>query len=735
MGATLTLGVPVVDATDGITVTIPITGNSGNVSLPATITDLTLRDSVHGVNYPIRSSSITTPATLIVVLDVWVPQGDTLKVDILATSNLTDAGGNTAVGQTNIAVTNNSTKQFYIHHTSDFGAMSDVAEGGAIPGWTQEGIDFSGSTVGEHFKVLSGILSEVGPVGGLLTLDYSDDNRTDAFELVFEFPAQASHNFRTPTQGPTVSNVGDATQRNFFNLAGAIFTAPIQDSGAESALVSSGAIGLDTTHAYRVRFRGQVGTLGFFRRWELYDRTAAAPVLWNGGFDTYYQYELGSGRRGHTVRVALYGGDGTYSKITYADGIPSAVLTPGQGTHVTHTDDSINMVFAAPTGGTGALTWRYLVADDLAGLNQQYLDASFDNQTTVNLTGLLRHKAYLVTQEVTDETPETVSGFDVDFRITGVVSGAKTLDWPLLDMTAIGFVGDSTDYGGTAGSTRSADVMAAAFEDLMGLPYTPVVEMRAQSGFGVRGYVNSDLTLTTYATNTVTAFNTQGVTVVWDRIGLNDELASVTEDAMYDAISFFIDEVFAGAPSVRDYVVNPPMFHYGPPSAGVATVPYDEPSIDAWHRVRRKIVATKQPPAGKRILLGCPHVPRYFLQHPGQQPDSTHPSDPEGYASKGLLDAYWYLYSADYGYHASNIGPGFDEVTVPVVDNGTPLPGAIVYVSGDADGNNIVAGPLVADSSGEVLFRLDDGADYYLRGSDSASGKGATGVAFTAEAD
>jgi hypothetical protein len=57
-------------------------------------------------------------------------------------------------------------------------------------------------------------------------------------------------------------------------------------------------------------------------------------------------------------------------------------------------------------------------------------------------------------------------------------------------------------------------------------------------------------------------------------------------------------------------------------------------------------------------------------------------------------------------------GPGALERTIGVTVGGNPLQGASIWVATDAGGANVIAGPLVTDSFGEVTVLLDAGTYY-----------------------
>lgn len=80
------------------------------------------------------------------------------------------------------------------------------------------------------------------------------------------------------------------------------------------------------------------------------------------------------------------------------------------------------------------------------------------------------------------------------------------------------------------------------------------------------------------------------------------------------------------------------------------------------------------------------------------------------------------------------VGPGAGQVTFTITAGGDPVADADVWISSDADGQDVVAGTLQTDSEGKVLFLLDEGSTYYLwvqkDGVNSILGQ-----AFVAEAD
>lgn len=60
------------------------------------------------------------------------------------------------------------------------------------------------------------------------------------------------------------------------------------------------------------------------------------------------------------------------------------------------------------------------------------------------------------------------------------------------------------------------------------------------------------------------------------------------------------------------------------------------------------------------------------------------------------------------------VGPGADPTTVRVRVGSTNIADADVWVTTDADGTSVVAGPLRTNSDGKATFMLDTGASYYL---------------------
>jgi len=78
----------------------------------------------------------------------------------------------------------------------------------------------------------------------------------------------------------------------------------------------------------------------------------------------------------------------------------------------------------------------------------------------------------------------------------------------------------------------------------------------------------------------------------------------------------------------------------------------------------------------------------------------------------------------------NNTGAGAVTYTVTVLNSVTsqPISGAEVWVSTDEDGDNVVAGALSTDASGEVTFYLDAGAYYVWVADEGYTGTNPTAV-------
>jgi hypothetical protein len=80
------------------------------------------------------------------------------------------------------------------------------------------------------------------------------------------------------------------------------------------------------------------------------------------------------------------------------------------------------------------------------------------------------------------------------------------------------------------------------------------------------------------------------------------------------------------------------------------------------------------------------------------------------------------------------VGPGADQVTITISDDGVPIENANVWISTDAGGAAVIAGTLTTNALGQVTFLLTDGATYYLW-AQKAGMKSIQGQLFTASGD
>lgn len=136
-------------AADGKTLTGTLSGGTGTGYGPATgITGLTVTDSNTYVY--LQSSTSISGTTLTIVLSSVVPAGVTIRLSVSTGSNLTDSGANTAQGQTNSAVTNNSalatTNYNFINDASKFefaGAFASTSDTGSSAIREATGIGFA----------------------------------------------------------------------------------------------------------------------------------------------------------------------------------------------------------------------------------------------------------------------------------------------------------------------------------------------------------------------------------------------------------------------------------------------------------------------------------------------------------------------------------------------------------------------------------------------------------------
>lgn len=80
------------------------------------------------------------------------------------------------------------------------------------------------------------------------------------------------------------------------------------------------------------------------------------------------------------------------------------------------------------------------------------------------------------------------------------------------------------------------------------------------------------------------------------------------------------------------------------------------------------------------------------------------------------------------------VGSGADSVTVTWTSEGNPVADGDVWITTDSAGNNVIAGTLQTNTSGEATFQLDAGEVYYMWGQRSGVNS-LTGIQFTAVAD
>lgn len=81
--------------------------------------------------------------------------------------------------------------------------------------------------------------------------------------------------------------------------------------------------------------------------------------------------------------------------------------------------------------------------------------------------------------------------------------------------------------------------------------------------------------------------------------------------------------------------------------------------------------------------------------------------------SYGADDAYVTLVVSAAG-GGSNSGPGSDQVTIQIKDDGTGVENVSVWITSDSVGATVIAGTLTTDGAGEVMFLLTAGVTYYL---------------------
>lgn len=108
MAAILTITTPNLDV-DGTMISMGIAGGVAPYSPGSGVTKIKVHNVTDGIVFYLAASVIAS-TTISASLAGYIPAGKTITVDIDASSNLTDSLGNTALGQTGVAGTNNSTK-------------------------------------------------------------------------------------------------------------------------------------------------------------------------------------------------------------------------------------------------------------------------------------------------------------------------------------------------------------------------------------------------------------------------------------------------------------------------------------------------------------------------------------------------------------------------------------------------------------------------------------------------
>jgi lysophospholipase L1-like esterase len=130
--ASLTISAATLDST-GHVLTVTMSGVSGSLSPATALTGFTVRSGTltsGGTAWYIASST-SSGSTVTLTLGAIVPSSTTLVVDLSSGSNLTDGSGNTAAGQTGVAVTNNSSQSLssYPYNNPNFYFIADTSTG------------------------------------------------------------------------------------------------------------------------------------------------------------------------------------------------------------------------------------------------------------------------------------------------------------------------------------------------------------------------------------------------------------------------------------------------------------------------------------------------------------------------------------------------------------------------------------------------------------------------------
>jgi hypothetical protein len=120
--ASLTISAASINAA-GATLTLTISGVSGSLSPSTGITGITLHADAATQYYFATTTITTSGSTVTVPISGFVLSGTSPTVDLSASSNLTDTGGDTPTGQTGVAITDNSTQTASQFPASDLFAI------------------------------------------------------------------------------------------------------------------------------------------------------------------------------------------------------------------------------------------------------------------------------------------------------------------------------------------------------------------------------------------------------------------------------------------------------------------------------------------------------------------------------------------------------------------------------------------------------------------------------------
>lgn len=152
MAATIVIG-SISIAANGIDFTATISGGSGSGYTPASgVTHIVFHNTTDAILFHTATTTISG-ATLSGTLAGYTPGSRTVTCDIAISSNISDSGGNSAQGQSGVAVTNNSTKTGTLW-PKDFAGLGTILQGppGGVPG---EGCLYvMGTTTGTDCNIL-----------------------------------------------------------------------------------------------------------------------------------------------------------------------------------------------------------------------------------------------------------------------------------------------------------------------------------------------------------------------------------------------------------------------------------------------------------------------------------------------------------------------------------------------------------------------------------------------------